>query len=617
LDVNTLLSELDEQELQLLDDALRDPQTMRQLFEVDYEWPPVDVETFVRDDYFMGKIGKSLWPAILDDLIEFFEGNYHEGVLAGSIGSGKGTFAEFAIWYMVYQVSCFRDPAKMYGFMPGTTISFVNLSVSATQAKNVIFKDLMNRIKFSPYFDEVFKYDKQIVSELRFDKDVWLAPGSSLDTSILGLNIFGACIDEVNFFPVVMKSQVREARFSKGILEQAKNLYKALSRRIESRFLARGGMLPGKLLLLSSSRYPDDFTEEKIKEAQEDKGIFWRRYSLYGNKPVGTYSSKTFRVQVGRGDVLPKILADGEEPAKGVKVVCPPIDFRNQFRKDVVGALQEIAGEPVAAIERFIRNVEKIFDCSSKKRKHPFSLETTTLKEGRLLKDVLAEKKEGRWVPRINPNVPRYAHIDLALTRDSAGFGMGHMAGDKQVQRVDFEEGRPVIEVVPLVYVDFMLEVTPPVGGEIIIGDFRSLIYQLVDLGFMFANVSLDGFHSADTIQILKSRGIPAGYLSVDADREPYEDLKNSLYEECVGMYYYQPVIDCLLSLEDYQNKIDHRPGGKKDVSDCVAAIVHQIVAGFHKPPPPPPPSTGYLEGEAKGEEQLELGDDDKWILER
>jgi len=615
--VESILYDLEDQELDLLERALDDPAFMNQLYEIDYEWNPVDIETFVTDEYFMGHVGQSIWPRIMDDLIEFFEGDYYEAILAGSIGSGKSTFAELAILYMVYQVSCFRDPAKMYGFKPGTTISFVNLSVRQQQAKNVIFKDLMNVIKMSPYFNEQFKFDKQLVTELRFDKNVWLAPGSSLDTSILGLTIFGACIDEVNFFPVVMKSQAREARFTKGVFDQAKSLYKSLSRRIKSRFMTRGKILPGKLLMMSSSRYPDEFTEEKIQEAEENKGIFWRRYSLYGNRPPGTYSSRMFRVQVGRGDVVAKVLEDGEEAAEGAKVIDVPMDFYDEFKKDVHGALQEIAGEPVEAIERFIRNIEKIFDCSSRDRKHPFSQEMTTLKEGRILREVLCKKSdEGVMVPKVNPRARRYAHIDLALTGDSAGFAMGHMAGVTQVQRIDYELGEPVLESMPVVYVDFMLEVTPPVAGEIIIGDFRSLIYQLVALGFVFESVTLDGFESRDTMQILRAKGIKGDYLSVDTSREPYENLRDALYEDRLKMYYYQPVIDCLLSLEDYQTKIDHRPGGKKDVSDCVAAVVYKIQEDYRKPAPPPPARMGYVEGKREPVGHPEVPETEKWILE-
>jgi intein/homing endonuclease len=58
--------------------------------DVEYKHRPVDIETFVKDDYFLGKTCDNLRPKLLDDLKELFEsGYYNEIIYTGSIGWGK------------------------------------------------------------------------------------------------------------------------------------------------------------------------------------------------------------------------------------------------------------------------------------------------------------------------------------------------------------------------------------------------------------------------------------------------------------------------------------------------------------------------------------------------
>jgi hypothetical protein len=50
---------------------------------------PVDIRTFLTEPYFLGETGASLWPKLLDDIVELFEGQYEEALLGGSLGWGK------------------------------------------------------------------------------------------------------------------------------------------------------------------------------------------------------------------------------------------------------------------------------------------------------------------------------------------------------------------------------------------------------------------------------------------------------------------------------------------------------------------------------------------------
>ena len=56
------------------------------------------------------------------------------------------------------------------------------------------------------------------------------------------------------------------------------------------------GMLPGHLWMISSARYPNDFTERKAVEALTDKTIFVRQYSAWETKPRSDFMAEEFEV---------------------------------------------------------------------------------------------------------------------------------------------------------------------------------------------------------------------------------------------------------------------------------------------------------------------------------
>lgn len=52
---------------------------------VEWERQPVDVETFIKDEYYLGKTCDNLYPKLLEDMKELFSGGYHECVLSGCV----------------------------------------------------------------------------------------------------------------------------------------------------------------------------------------------------------------------------------------------------------------------------------------------------------------------------------------------------------------------------------------------------------------------------------------------------------------------------------------------------------------------------------------------------
>lgn len=61
------------------------PTLLKTISSLEYKHTPVDMRTFVMDDYYLGKTCDNIYPRILDDLAELFEGGYSECVFTGCI----------------------------------------------------------------------------------------------------------------------------------------------------------------------------------------------------------------------------------------------------------------------------------------------------------------------------------------------------------------------------------------------------------------------------------------------------------------------------------------------------------------------------------------------------
>jgi len=583
--------------------------------------PPVTIQQFLDDDYFLGKAGKDIYPDNRPDIEDIFdsENNYAEVILAGSIGWGKTYLVCLSLCYMIYQLSCYMNPHKWLGSAPTSPIIFINTSITYKKAREGIFQRLTNLVEQSPYFTEVFIRNKRLKDTLewsieqkelgsRSGRQIIHKPGTGVGLSALGDDIFGGAIDEANFFETVEKSK---RAIDGGVYDPAQELYNTLSRRMLSRFMGGGKML-GKLFVLSSATIPDDFMERRIAEAEKAGQLgnsvkVIRKNWWTGKRDLDTigkpkaFGDKRFRVEVGTAQKNSRILDSYDQKTGEVKelvpedectgkILRPPIELWYEFYRDVDGGVREFGGEVTRAVAPFIRDVELIYDCVERGREkgleHPWGTEETTLADGsHLIIENMFEKVEvindktgeirKKWQLKRHPKRPRYFHVDIALLGDALGLAVVHQVGWKKVFRsFGVEEELPVFET------DLLLRVKAPVGGEINLGNMRAVLFDLRQHGVHLRFGTFDyRAMGADSLQMLRSRGFEVDYLSVDRKREekkndPYEVLKDSIYDARLDMYYYLPVLDELTRLEKTPDKVDHPVNGSKDVSDALAGAV-------------------------------------------
>jgi hypothetical protein len=344
---------------------------LQQLDAQDYTRAPVDMETFVKDPYYLGATCDVLYDKWLKDLTSIFDHRYREVVFTGSIGSGKSFAASVGICRMLYELSLMVSPHRTFGIAPGSNISIVVFSVNAELAMKVAFENIVSKLQASPYFQEHFPFEVT-KKELRFPNSIWVAPRATTDTSALGLNVVSAFLDEANFLPMKRaKNKIDTGQ------DKAEQIYNGLKRRMKSRFQKKG-KLPGLLFIVSSKNTKENFTERLIAVSKNDPTFWVSDYSTWDVKPTDLYSGERFHV-LGGNEQTPSRILTKEEAAEytskasilpdGCVLVSVPEEFRTDFEKDLEGSLRDMAGIATVSISPFIQRRDKILAAVENGRK--------------------------------------------------------------------------------------------------------------------------------------------------------------------------------------------------------------------------------------------------------
>lgn len=551
---------LTETDLEYLEWLLEDPSHTH------YTHRPVSFRTFVTSSEFLDS-PNILYEEVMRCGEEMNNGVYQEAVLTGAIGTGKTTLALFSTAYQLYLLSCMKKPHEAFNLDPSSEILFIFQSINANLAKAVDYERFKAMILKSPYFQEHFPFQKDLLSELRFPNRIIVKPLTGLETGAIGQNVIGGIIDEMNFMSVVENSK---SNVDGGTYDQAIALYNSIARRRKSRFMQRG-KLPGLLCLVSSKRYPGQFTDKKEEEARREieltgkTTIYIYDKRLWDIKPPNQFSGDWFQVFLGDASRKPRVLDDKEEidPADLDLIMNIPADFRMEFDTDIMNAIRDIAGVSTLSVHPFIMDQSTITK-SFRRDKNIFS---------RTSVDFVTTKLEIYPQRFRNPELPRFVHVDLAISGDSAGFCVGTVVGFKTMERGDSKE------LMPDIWIDGALEVVPPRNGEIQFWKIREIIYALKKLGMNMRWVTFDTFQSKDSMQILRQQGYTVGTQSIDVTTHPYDFVKNALYDGRLSIPEHPKLQRELVTLEKdvKKNKIDHPPHSSKDVSDALAGVVYGL----------------------------------------
>lgn len=558
----------------------------------DWEFQPAEPLEFIESKAYCG-LKRECASVIKKEFCKVFDGeplrwNINLVVLIGAIGLGKSYTLSLIMSYVAHCLLCLRNPPEFFsrqGFniSPGSKLSIVNASVSRQNARKVVFTEVLNKISQNAWFLNHYPPDDRVKSELIFDatpdknvdrmrakeegrifKNVCITPGSSSMTGMVGYSIFCGVMDEATLYR------------SKHGDDMADMVFNAMDRRVESRF---GDM--GIRVLAGSPMYVGDFLERKNMEIKTEhntrahvirRPIWDRHYPLWfqQKRPVFHINLENFAINWEPESYEPK-------NEKAMKVPATP-EYKRSFKSNPEGALRDLAAIPSAAIVRFFENLELIHKYANTKRKHPLDREEQ-------FRDDFKGDPESFYALHIDMSIggkqyKRLDQVEIGSSKDrqhdACGMAMGHMEGfDKEGQ--------------PLIGIDFMhalmgkLQRIGPGGqwerGAIRMEEILGWVDALIGRGFNITTATLDGFQSAHLMQQLQDRGIDVRYLSVDRSMAPYMDLKETVLGERLNYYPHPKFLAELKTLEKVGGKkIDHAPGGSKDVADCVAGVVHTLI---------------------------------------
>lgn len=593
-ELDEILDKLDADELASLEAILAEvgvsgtSQIADTCAELEWEEVPVSIEEWLDSYHHIGDLKDSIYPVLKQDMIELFNGNYHEVILTGSTRWGKDFFSTTCMVRLLYELCCLRDPAQSMGLGAGESIHVVPISRTTQSARRIVFGGIASKLNLAPWWRDKFK---ETLDYIEFpNKKITIVGGASSDASALGLNVYTALVDEGNFMGMVKASEAARSAGGKTH-DRAQMICDALVRRIQGTYRHSG--VKGMLFLISSKRATDDFTERRIREHIKQgttAGVFVRDYATWHVRPEPFKNQKWYRCSVSSTEGRCRILEDDEKGPEDAVIFDFPHDFLDEFLRDPAGATRDIAGIATDTYAPFIANrpaIERMFD---EHWPQVFAVREWDMVTGRLeinWDDVITTNARGENVPICCPNSIRHVHIDLSKNMCATGFNLCHQAGMVEVIRTA-KDGTKSIEEAPVFHIDGVLRIVAGGANEIDHGDVRGVIYRLNEGGFNVRSVSMDHWMSVPNMQLLKKHGYRVKELSTVKKIDPFDSARAALYEGRIVSPPHQQLGDELRSLEldprspHWRPKVIVQHGHTKDLADAWAGGIYYL-AENHK----------------------------------
>lgn len=302
-----------------------------------YKEIPVDIDTFVESDYFIGNYTKNgdrifpYWRNVLRKMFDSTNPNlYHEMFNASAIGTGKTFISVIAFSYTLYCHMCVNDLNDFLGFAVNDTIGFVIASVGNTYT-NRLRDCFLGCISDSIWFNLHGTFGKNSYCPL--DKRLKIITASK-ESDIFGVQTVGSLFQWL---------------CDKYDNKNTYGFYYSISARIKSRNSKFGKMIVDFELL---NNY-DNINFVTNKSSYDD--VLLTKDSQFMIKPQGTfdYSDSFFVVYdgyIGHCDIIyhSKPILNNPKASNylkdNFKYISCPINFLDTAKLDVDLFLLHICG---------------------------------------------------------------------------------------------------------------------------------------------------------------------------------------------------------------------------------------------------------------------------------
>ena len=560
--------------------------TLKELWEVDYNEIPVSIDEFIENPSYLGNStdsGTNIYPYWRKTYRKIFDPSlaYEEVIFTGAIGVGKTKTADVCMAYLLYNLMCLKNPQKYFNMIEGEEISIFFLNINLDLAEGVGFQTLHKMLIASPWFRERGTITGRKYLRYNPPNNITIKFGSKSDHA-LGQQCYACLLDEADFTRGGIKGTS-----ALDIKNEIMRTYNAVKERMNSRFIKNGKQY-ARLFLVSSKKSDQDFVEAYIKKLQSEKHdehLLIIDEPQWVIKPEGVFSKEKFPVAVGNKSLKSFVIKDGTSEQEieaikkqGYQILLVPVNLKQSFILDVNTALMNLAGISVIGATSFF-NYDLFSKCYIKDYKNPFMTDILTIGMNDNLQ--IMDFFEVNSVPMQVRAMPGFIHVDASLTGDKSGISYVAASGVKELKVYNGADESITTE---MTYKHvFTVYIKAPVGSEISFEKTRKFIYFLRSQGFNIVGVSLDGFQSADTKQILISQGYDASIISLDRTPEGYLTLRSAMNDMRIGLIQIDLLETELIQLQRdvHTGKLDHPSDGSKDGSDSLAGALFN--ATLHK----------------------------------
>ena len=540
--------------------------------------------------------------------------------------TGKTFTACIGVAYVMYLILLLRDPWGFHGLSESGKMSVVFFNLTKTLSSSRAYAQLQIFLTNSTWFR-----NRGILSKKGGSKTV----GSEVNLGDLEESIQFPLFEFVHASPYAkgfgsigghiicaLMDEMNDPSASEGSRLRTLKSYENTVRRFDSRFVKRGESL-GRLFLVSSKQDEMAFLDTFIIEMKSTGRVKVVDIPIWEAKPSSYYCGEKFSVRIG--DIYtPSSILEKEEVEialkSGARVISIPIEYLEDFQRDIVGALRDFAGISIEGLRKskLFSSEKLVLECFDETKEDPVSKLTISL-------GVKDEKELIHFLDlgkiRVPRSLPRHIHMDIAYAAggDALGLAMSGVIGWTKVQRMQ-PDSRFVPEAAPIVETDFVMRIIAPPGDSIPLFKVRKLVLDLRRAGFNIEGFTSDlELASKDTAQVLSVAGINVDYLSVDRDRKPYMDFASVVMEKRWLCHRHPYLFFEMVNLErdPKTGKIDHpekvadvvvlKSGevkevvlrGSKDLSDAVCGSVFRAIE-FSKAPADAEAIAGLVRGMAQ-----------------
>ena len=169
--INKKLEELPENERKIALEILKEysekgkSDIYNSLIYEDYREIPVDIETFLTDDRYLGIPSKTLdgkskvYPFWMEKLKQLYPDNIHTSVntfiASGARGLGKSeTCVNYIMCYELYRDMCLKNPLDYYHLKKTDKVVYALMNIKLALAEEIAIDKFQNTVKQSPWFME-------------------------------------------------------------------------------------------------------------------------------------------------------------------------------------------------------------------------------------------------------------------------------------------------------------------------------------------------------------------------------------------------------------------------------------------------------------------------------